>query len=168
MRTPIVVLKLGGELLEQAADRALVARGIAALARRTALVVVHGGGKEIDEALATAGIPKVQVDGLRVTDQRTLDVVVAVLAGAVNTRLVAALRAAGAAPVGLTAADAGVAAVRKAAPITTTAGDRVEIAECRPISRTKRWAIVRIVEKAPVQVDAVFQTDDGKKQPKKK
>ncbi len=47
-------------------------------------------------------------------------------------------------------------------------GDRVEIAECRPISRTKRWTIVRIVEKAPIQVDAVFQTDDGKKQPKKK
>lgn len=42
-------------------------------------------------------------------------------------------------------------------------GDRVEIAECRPISRTKRWTIVSIVERAPVQVDAVFQTDDGKK-----
>ena len=60
----------GGELLEQPAGRAACRRGIAALAARSALVVVHGGGKEIDAALATAGIPKQQVDGLRVTDAR--------------------------------------------------------------------------------------------------
>ena len=62
--------------------------------------MVHGGGREIDSALASAGIPKQQVDGLRVTDARTLDVVVAVLAGAINTRLVAALRKAGPARLG--------------------------------------------------------------------
>jgi acetylglutamate kinase len=89
--------------------------------------VVHGGGKEIDRALATAGIPKVQVDGLRVTDAATLDVVVAVLAGAINTRLVAAVRAAGARPVGLTGADAAVTTVRRAAPFTATSGETVDL-----------------------------------------
>ena len=69
------------------------------------LVVVHGGGKEIDAALKAAGIEKRQVDGLRITDEATLDVVVAVLAGAVNTRFVAALNTAGVAAVGLTGAD---------------------------------------------------------------
>ena len=122
-----VVLKLGGELLEQPADLALVARGIAALAQRSPLVVVHGGGKEIDAALAVAGIPKQQVDGLRVTDAPTLDVVVSVLAGAINTRLVASARKAGARPVGLTGADAAVATVKRAAPITTVAGERVDL-----------------------------------------
>jgi len=125
-RKPIV-LKLGGELLEQAEDLGRVARGIAALSTRTPLVVVHGGGKEIDAALAVAGIPKRQVDGLRVTDEPTLDVVVAVLAGAINTRLVAAVRRAGARPVGLTGADATVATVKRAAPITTVAGERVDL-----------------------------------------
>jgi acetylglutamate kinase len=122
-----VVLKLGGELLEQASDLALVAQGIAALARRAALVVVHGGGKEIDAALAVAGIPKQQVDGLRVTDAPTLDVVVSVLAGAINTRLVAAARKAGARPVGLTGTDAAVADVKRAAPITSVAGATVDL-----------------------------------------
>jgi acetylglutamate kinase len=121
------VLKLGGELLEQTADLERVARGIAGLADRTSLVVVHGGGKEIDAALASAGIPKQQVDGLRVTDARTLDVVVAVLAGAINTRLVAALRKAGAKPVGLTAADAKVATMKKSAPIDSVAGEKVDL-----------------------------------------
>jgi acetylglutamate kinase len=85
-RRPRLVLKLGGELLEQPADLRAWRRGIRALAARAPLVVVHGGGKEIDAALAVAGIPKRQVDGLRVTDAATLDVVVSVLAGAINTR----------------------------------------------------------------------------------
>jgi acetylglutamate kinase len=125
--TSALVLKLGGELLEAAADVQRVAAAITSLARRGPLVVVHGGGKEIDAALAAAGIPKQQVDGLRVTDAATLDVVVAVLAGAINTRLVAAIRGAGGKPVGLTAADATVATVRRAAPVTTVAGDRVDL-----------------------------------------
>src|ERR1051325_1397013 len=116
------VLKLGGELLEQSDELARIAKGIAALAQRTSLVVVHGGGREIDAALATAGIPKQQVDGLRVTDARTLDVVVAVLAGAINTRLVAALRKAGGRPVGLTGADAAVATMKRSQPMTSVAG----------------------------------------------
>ena len=122
-----LVLKLGGELLEQPEDLEHVARGIALLATRASLVVVHGGGREIDAALATAGIPKQQIDGLRVTDARTLDVVVAVLAGAVNTRLVAALRRAGARPVGLTGADTAVVTVRRAAPVASVAGARVDL-----------------------------------------
>jgi len=126
-RKPRLVLKLGGELLERPQDVERVARAIAALAKRASLVVVHGGGKEIDSALATAGIPKQQVDGLRVTDARTLDVVVAVLAGAINTRLVAAVRRAGAKPVGLTGADATVATVKRAAPIVSVAGARVDL-----------------------------------------
>jgi acetylglutamate kinase len=91
-RRPRIVLKLGGELLEQPQDVRRIARGIRTLASKAALTVVHGGGKEIDAALALAGIPKRQVDGLRVTDAPTLDAVVAVLAGSINTRLVASER----------------------------------------------------------------------------
>jgi acetylglutamate kinase len=124
---PRLVLKLGGELLEQPQDLERMAGAITRLSRRASLVVVHGGGKEIDAALATAGIAKQQVDGLRVTDAPTLDVVVAVLAGAINTRLVAAMRRAGAKPVGLTGADAGVATVKRAAPIVSVAGANVDL-----------------------------------------
>ena len=122
-----MVLKLGGELLEQPQDLQRVARAITSLAEEVSLVVVHGGGKEIDAALAAAGIPKRQIDGLRVTDARTLDVVVSVLAGAINTRLVAAVGRAGGKAVGLTAADATVATMKRAAPITTVAGERVDL-----------------------------------------
>ena len=122
-----LVLKVGGEMLEQPQDLERIARAIVALAKRASLVVVHGGGKEIDAALATAGIEKQQVDGLRVTDARTLEVVVAVLAGAINTRLVAAVRGAGGTGVGLTGADATVATMKRATPIVSAQGASVDL-----------------------------------------
>ena len=89
------VLKLGGKLLETPDGCRCVAMAIFRLASRSPLVVVHGGGREVDAEMAAKGIPKRAVDGLRVTDAATLDVVVEVLAGRVNTRLVAATRVAG-------------------------------------------------------------------------
>jgi acetylglutamate kinase len=122
-----VVLKLGGELLESPADTTAVARVIARAARAVSLIVVHGGGKDVDSALAHASIPKHQVDGLRITDEATLQVVVSVLAGSVNTRFVASINAAGGHAVGLTAADAGVMLVRPAKPHRTTSGELVDL-----------------------------------------
>jgi acetylglutamate kinase len=91
------------------------------------LLVVHGGGKEIDRALAAAGLEKRQIDGLRITDEATLDVVVAVLAGAVNTRFVAALAAAGVRAVGLTGADGACGLSAPAAPHRTVDGRTVDL-----------------------------------------
>jgi acetylglutamate kinase len=162
-RAPIV-LKLGGELLEQPDDLGRVARGIAALSARTPLIVVHGGGKEIDSALAVAGIPKRQVDGLRVTDAPTLDVVVAVLAGAINTRLVAAVRRAGAKPVGLTGADATVVTVKRAAPITTVAGERVDLGLVgAPVANGRPQLLADLMGRGYVPIVAcVGATRDGR------
>lgn len=123
----IAVLKLGGELLEDRATLLALARMLARVGRRERLVVVHGGGKEIDTALAHAGIHKHQVDGLRVTDERTLQVVVSVLTGSINTRLVAAINAAGGQAVGVTGADAGVGLVRPAKPHRATNGEMVDL-----------------------------------------
>src|SRR5947208_8855870 len=101
-----LVFKFGGELIEDASRLKTAATAIAAAACIGPLVVIHGGGREIDAALKRTGIEPRQVDGLRITDAATLDVVVAVLAGTVNTRFVAALTTAGVAAVGLTGADA--------------------------------------------------------------
>lgn len=123
-----LVVKFGGELIEDPAHLATVVAGLASIANSgTPLVVVHGGGKEIDAALKTAGIEKRQVEGLRVTDEPTLDVVVSVLAGAVNTRLVAALNTAGVAAVGLTGADAACGLSVSAPPHQTVDGRTVDL-----------------------------------------
>ena len=97
------------------------------IALSTRVAVVHGGGREIDAALTAAGIEKRQVEGLRITDAPTLDVVVSVLAGAVNTRLVAALTTGGVAAVGLTGADGACGLSEPAPPHRTVDGRLVEL-----------------------------------------
>ena len=121
------LVKFGGELLEQPERLAALAAMLTRAAERTRLAVVHGGGREIDAALARIGVPKRQVDGLRITDEQTMGVVVEVLAGAVNTRFVAAITAAGGRAVGLTGADAGLAMVEKAALHVAVDGQTVDL-----------------------------------------
>jgi acetylglutamate kinase len=124
----VSVVKLGGELIENDLRLKAVGKAIASAAKKGhPVVVVHGGGREIDAALAQVGIPKRQVDGLRVTDPETLNIVVSVLAGTINTKFVAAINAAGGKAVGLTGADAGVAPVEKAAPHKATNGETVDL-----------------------------------------
>ena len=121
-------MKVGGELLD---DPPRLAAVVSAMARTVdqgiPLVIVHGGGTVIDAALKAAGIEKRQVDGLRITDAATLDVVVAVLAGAVNTRLVAALGVKGVRAVGLTGADAGCGLSEPAPPHHAVDGRTVDL-----------------------------------------
>ena len=143
MKAP-VVLKFGGELLEDAGRMQAVVGAIAQIAAAgTPLVIVHGGGKEIDAALKIAGIEKRQVEGLRVTDEPTLEVVVSVLAGVVNTRLVAALTAAGVAAVGLTGADGGCGLSDVAPPHRTVDGRSVELGQVGLPSRQSDTRVLR-------------------------
>ena len=127
-RNKLLILKFGGELLDDSSRLATVVDAVQTIvAGGTAVAIVHGGGKEIDAALKSAGIEKRQVDGLRITDEATLNVVVAVLAGSINTRLVAALNAAGIAAVGLTGADARCGLSEAAPPHRTVDGRVVDL-----------------------------------------
>jgi acetylglutamate kinase len=111
-----LLIKLGGTLLDAADSRQRLAREIAAIARREQVVLVHGGGKQMTRFLAERGIETRFVNGLRVTTPEVLDAVVKVFAGSVNAQLVAAFRAAGARPVGLTGLDAGLVDAEQLAP----------------------------------------------------
>ena len=121
------LLKLGGELLEDAAAMRTAAAGIAALRASGPVAVVHGGGRAIDADLKARGKAPRFVDGLRVTDADTLDTVVAVLAGRINTAFVAALNAAGVKAVGLTGADAAIGLSTIAPPLQTTTGATADL-----------------------------------------
>ncbi|HLB29468.1 MAG TPA: acetylglutamate kinase [Dehalococcoidia bacterium] len=108
------VVKIGGSTLGQG-DTTLA--DLAALHGAGArVVVVHGGGDAITHWLSIHGVEAAFRRGLRVTDERALPVVVAVLAGLVNKELVAALDAAGARALGLSGADGGLIRAHHADP----------------------------------------------------
>jgi acetylglutamate kinase len=114
MTDSVTVVKIGGSTLGRH-DTSL--DDIAALhAGGHRLVVVHGGGATISEWLEKHDVESRFVRGLRATDARTLEVVVAVLAGLVNKRLVVELQGRGARAFGLSGADGAVLRARRYDP----------------------------------------------------
>jgi acetylglutamate kinase len=97
----LVVVKLGGEVLEQPALGQVAAGVAAARAAGHRLIIVHGGGPQATALSQRLGLTPAIVGGRRVTDAATLDVMKMVVAGQLNVDLVAALRAAGVPALGL-------------------------------------------------------------------
>ena len=101
-----IVVKIGGSTLGEGDS---TVPDIVELWQRGARpVVVHGGGKVISDWVAKQGIQPVFIRGLRKTDRATLDVAVAVLAGLVNSEIVAEFCAAGANAIGLSGVSGGM------------------------------------------------------------
>jgi acetylglutamate kinase len=105
-RSDILVAKIGGSTL---GSHDTTLQDLVELQRRGLRpVVVHGGGATISEWLDRHNVPTRFQRGLRVTDAEALKVVVAVLAGLVNTELVASLQAMGGRAAGISGADGGL------------------------------------------------------------
>jgi len=107
----LLVVKYGGNAMgaEASGGGAVsdpVLREIAGLwAAGTRIVLVHGGGPEIDRALAQRGIPTRRIDGMRVTDAPTLESTEAVLCGTINKRIVRDCTALGIPAAGISGQD---------------------------------------------------------------
>lgn len=100
------VVKYGGHAMGDADLAGLFARDMVLL-RQVGInvIVIHGGGPQIGEMLRRLKIKSEFVDGLRVTDKDTVDVVEMVLAGSINKQIVSAINAAGGFAVGLSGKD---------------------------------------------------------------
>ena len=105
----IVVVKYGGNAMVNEQLKQQVMEDIALLwLIGVKVVLVHGGGPEISETMKRLGKEAVFVDGLRVTDRETVDIVQMVLAGKVNKTLVNLIQMKGGHAVGLSGIDGGI------------------------------------------------------------
>ena len=105
----IVVVKYGGNAMVNPQLKEQVMEDIALLwLIGVKVVLIHGGGPEISETMAKLGKKAVFVDGLRVTDKETVDIVQMVLAGKVNKTLVNLIQMKGGHAVGLSGIDGGI------------------------------------------------------------
>ena len=110
----IKVVKIVGNVIDNEAALERFVADFAAIEGQK--VLVHGGGKLATRLAEKLEIPTTMIDGRRVTDSQTLDVVTMVYAGLVNKKVVAMLQAAGCNAIGLSGADANVVkATRRAA-----------------------------------------------------
>lgn len=102
----IVVVKYGGNAMVNEELKKAVMNDVVLLSLvGIRVVLVHGGGPEISDTLKQMDIPSRFVDGLRVTDQETMNVVQMVLAGKVNKDLVNLLQCTGGKAMGLSGID---------------------------------------------------------------
>ena len=123
-----LVVKYGGHAMEDAGGGDSFARDVVLL-KQVGInpIVVHGGGPQIGQMLDRLGIKSSFVDGLRVTDRETMEVVEMVLAGTINKQLVSAINAEGGCAIGLTGKDGGLIEASKLIRTRVEADTKTEI-----------------------------------------
>ena len=109
-----VVVKYGGHAMGDEHMAREFARDIVLL-EQTAInpIVVHGGGPQIEAMLKKVGVQSQYAAGLRITDERTLEIVEMVLAGSINKQMVGYINAAGGKAIGLCGKDGNMVVARK-------------------------------------------------------
>ncbi|MGZ6042853.1 MAG: acetylglutamate kinase [Asticcacaulis sp.] len=127
----IVVIKYGGHAMGEEATAKLFASDIVLLKLLGIHpVVVHGGGPQISAMLGRAGVKSTFIDGLRVTDDATMEIAEMVLSGAVNKEIASWITRAGQEAdvrgVGLSGKDAGLITVEKATRIKKDPDSMIE------------------------------------------
>jgi len=122
---PLVVLKVGGDMLHDAAEREGLAANVRALVDHGArVVVVHGGGPQVNALQEKVGLTPVKVAGRRITGKDDLVVVTQAICGEVNVALTALLVRAGVRAFGCHGASAAlIRATRRPPKIMPGAGD---------------------------------------------
>lgn len=151
----IVVVKYGGNAMKNESLKMNVMRDIALLSEvGIHVVLVHGGGPEINLMLDKVGKETTFISGLRHTDEETMDIVQMVLAGKTNKDLVSLLGQLGARAVGLSGMDAGMIKARK---YEVEEGDLGFVGEIEQIDET---LILDVIEKGYIPVIASVGCDE--------
>ena len=149
MAQQLVVVKIGGSTL---GSRDTTLQDLGTLQRDgVKLVVVHGGGEIISQWMQRQGTKPQFVRGLRVTDARTLEIVVAVLTGFVNKQLVALLESGGSRAMGISGVDGGLLQARIADPQLGFVGEITKV-NPEPLFHTLEAGYIPLV--APVGINS--------------
>jgi acetylglutamate kinase len=144
-----VVVKYGGNAMS---DLELFAQDVV-LMRLVGMnpVVIHGGGPQITDLMARLGKESVFIDGLRVTDAETVDIVRMALVGKVNREVVGAINRHGPYAIGLSGEDASLVTVRQRDPRLGFVGD---------VSRINTTVLERQIAEEFIPVIATIGVDE--------
>ena len=154
------VIKYGGHAMIDAELRSSFARDVV-LMKYVGInpVVVHGGGPQIDEMLAAMGVISDRIQGLRITDERTMDVVEMVLGGKVNQEIVSLVCSHGGRAVGLSGKDDSFMRAVRVTEMRTKSGALVDPGRVGAVSRVNPEIVTQLINGgfipviAPVAVD---------------
>lgn len=153
--SPPILLKVGGNEIDDEAFLAGFVAAVAELSRAVPVIVVHGGGKEIGELHKQLDVPFQFVDGLRVTTADSLRLVEMVLSGLVNTRLTRWLVNGGVQALGISGVDLGLV---RAEPLRPNGQDigfvgRIVDVQAEPLQRWLAEGITPVISPISLGLD---------------
>ena len=147
----VVLIKYGGNAMQTESLKQQVMEDIALLwLIGVKVVLVHGGGPEISQTMKALGKEAVFVDGLRVTDAETMDIVQMVLAGKVNKSLVNLIQTKGGHAVGVSGVDGGIIEAKVKDPRLGLVGE---------ITKIRTQPILDMLEKNYIPVISTIASD---------
>ncbi len=143
----VFVIKAGGGAFRDAATMRAFVEQVAILHHLgIRVVLVHGGGPQLDEIAARLGHETRMVQGRRVTDASAIDATSMVLNGLVNTQLLALCRSFGIAAMGLCGVDGGLVQAHRRAPVTLASGEVVDYGMVGDIDAVDASVITRLLD----------------------
>jgi acetylglutamate kinase len=123
------------------------------------VVLVHGGGPQLDVVATKLGVETRMVQGRRVTDGGAIDVACMVLNGLINTRLLGLCREFGIDAIGLSGVDAGLVKAHKRAPVTLANGEVVDYGMVGDIDAVDGSVITRLLDAGLLPVVSPLSCD---------
>jgi len=160
----VFVIKTGGGAFRDVATMRAFMEQVAILHHLgIRVVLVHGGGPQLDDVTKKMGVETRMVQGRRVTDAAAIDATAMVLNGLINTRLLALCREFGIAALGLSGVDGGLVKAHKRAPVTLASGEVVDYGMVGDIDGIDASVITRLLDAgflpvvSPLSADAAGQ-----------
>jgi acetylglutamate kinase len=155
------VIKYGGHAMIDPALRDGFARDVTLL-KYVGLnpVVVHGGGPQIDQMLSTMGVVSERIDGIRVTDEPTMDVVEMVLAGKLNQEIVSLICKHGGRAVGLSGKDDSFMRATRLTEMRTKKGAMVDPGRVGEVSQVNPEIVQQLMSGGFIPVIAPIAVDE--------
>jgi len=157
----VFVIKAGGAVFADAAGTRMLIEQIAILHHLgIRVVLVHGGGPQLDDMQRSLGIEPRMVRGRRVTDERSIDVTTMVLNGSINTRILAACRELGVDAIGVSGVDAGLVRARRRPPVKVD-GETVDYGFVGDVTSVDASVLVRQLDAGLMPVVSPLSSDDA-------
>jgi acetylglutamate kinase len=157
----IFVVKVGGAIFaNDATTRALVEQVAILHQVGIRVVLVHGGGPQLDDMQRSLGLEPKLVDGRRVTDEKTVDVTVMVLNGLLNTRLLGICRDLGIRAVGVSGLDGGLVRASKRPPVRRADGKTIDYGQVGDVDGVDPDVLLKLLDAGYMPVVSPLSCDD--------